>query len=212
MSSASVIDFLGPCSIFELPLVSTPAMPRSGRRRASNSRRPMTETPLPARPLTRLPDVGPSDVAATAAAIAATRRRHSAGRHRRAKRGSHPTSSGNTRTVTPTKRPVAAPERPDGMSSTPWGTSRQVDGGRESSSRERARTAAAMRSTVEQLRRAARILGSSAAASRDPRTARRLGALGIAVSAQADDIQRRADRLTHDWPGAPGAGTGQNDG
>jgi hypothetical protein len=65
-----------------------------------------------------------------------------------------------------------------------------------------------MRSTVEQLRLAVRILHSSAAAARSTPTRARLQALGAAVSAQADDIQQRADQLTRDLPGSlePGAG------
>jgi hypothetical protein len=59
------------------------------------------------------------------------------------------------------------------------------------------RTAAVMRWAVEQVGLAARIRDSSAAVSPNPQTAARLSALGIAVSAQADDIQERADGLTH---------------
>jgi hypothetical protein len=64
-----------------------------------------------------------------------------------------------------------------------------------------------MRSTVEQLRLAARILQSSAAAARSTPRRARLQALGAAVSAQADDIQQRADQLTRDLPRSlePGA-------
>ena len=59
-----------------------------------------------------------------------------------------------------------------------------------------------MWSTVEQLRLAAQILATSATAAPSPDTASRLRALADAVSAQADDIQPRADRLTDDNSGA----------
>jgi hypothetical protein len=86
------------------------------------------------------------------------------------------------------------------MSSTPEASGQQRGGGQETSGLARVRTAAVMRSTAEQLRLAAQLLHSRAAASRSARTAMRLRALSAAVSAQADDIQQRADRLTGDMP------------
>jgi hypothetical protein len=64
-----------------------------------------------------------------------------------------------------------------------------------------------MRSTVEQLRLAARILHSSAASARRMPTRARLQALGAVVSAQADYIEQRAEQLIRDLPGSlePGA-------
>ncbi|MEU4245395.1 hypothetical protein [Actinoplanes sp. NPDC026619] len=100
------------------------------------------------------------------------------------------------------------------MASASWGTGQKVTGERQRSSQEKARTAAVMRSTVEQLRLAATTFEARAAASRNPQTAIRLRVLSVAVSAQADDIQERADRLTHDPAGAPGqvkAGTAAGD-
>jgi hypothetical protein len=78
-----------------------------------------------------------------------------------------------------------------------------VNDGQEPGSREQARTAAVMSSTVEQLRLAAQVLDASAAGAPNPQTGTRLTALTFAVSAQADDIQQRAERLTPDLPGPP---------
>lgn len=95
----------------------------------------------------------------------------------------------------------------DGISPASRGIRPQVEPEQQTGHREHARTAAVMRSTAEQLRLAARILQSSAAAARSTPTRTRLKALGAAVSAQADDIQQRADHLTRDRPGSltPGA-------
>jgi hypothetical protein len=85
-----------------------------------------------------------------------------------------------------------------------------VDAGQESIGRERARTAAVMRTTAEQLRLTARILYSSAAAAPSEETATRLRVLGDAVSVQADDIGKRADRLAQDTAGVqPSCPTGR---
>jgi hypothetical protein len=68
--------------------------------------------------------------------------------------------------------------------------------------REQVRTAAVMRSTVEQLRLAAGILYSSAAVSPSAATQARLRVLGAAVAAPADDIEHCADRMAHDTRGS----------
>jgi hypothetical protein len=60
---------------------------------------------------------------------------------------------------------------------------------------ERARTAAVMQTTAEQLRHAAAILYDSAAVTPSEQTAKRSRTLGDAVLVQADDIAARADRL-----------------
>ena len=74
--------------------------------------------------------------------------------------------------------------------------------GQGASRQERARTIAVMWSTIEQLKLTAQVLSIGATASPSPETATRLHALAAAVSAQADDIQQRADRLTEDNSGA----------
>jgi hypothetical protein len=66
------------------------------------------------------------------------------------------------------------------------------------------RTAAAMHHTAEQLEVAEAILHRSATQTPNPDTAERLDALGDQVTAQAQDIGRRADRLT----GPPGRAAG----
>ncbi|MEV7232118.1 hypothetical protein AB0M79_34695 [Polymorphospora sp. NPDC051019] len=78
------------------------------------------------------------------------------------------------------------------------GTGEWVDAGYRAHCQERARTAAVMRATAEQLRQAAAILYSSAAATPRGQRATRLRALGDAVLVQADDITARADRLVRD--------------
>ncbi len=55
-----------------------------------------------------------------------------------------------------------------------------------------------MRSTVEQLRLTAQNFYARARSSRSRHAAARLQALADAVSAQAVDIENRADQLTHD--------------
>jgi hypothetical protein len=57
------------------------------------------------------------------------------------------------------------------------------------------RTAAAMHDTAEQLEEAEATLHGSAEAARDQATTERLHQLGDEVTAQAKDIDRRADRL-----------------
>ncbi|GIF23311.1 hypothetical protein Ate02nite_60410 [Paractinoplanes tereljensis] len=74
-----------------------------------------------------------------------------------------------------------------------------MDAGRDSG-RARTRTAALMRSTVEQLRLAARRLRSLAETSPSEQTATRLRALGHDVSAKADDIEERADQIDDGTP------------
>ncbi|GAA2513166.1 hypothetical protein [Winogradskya humida] len=71
-----------------------------------------------------------------------------------------------------------------------------MDDGADVGSRQWERTVAVMLSTVEQLRLTAQILGTAAAAAPNPETAARLQALADDVSAQVEDIQRRADHLT----------------
>ena len=66
------------------------------------------------------------------------------------------------------------------------------------SGRESARTAAVMRLTAQQLRRAAARVHVSAAAARSVRTAARLRALGDAVLARADAIDQRVVGLAAD--------------
>ncbi|WP_189334936.1 hypothetical protein [Actinoplanes ianthinogenes] len=59
------------------------------------------------------------------------------------------------------------------------------------------RTAAAMHHTAEQLEVAESILHRSAEEAPNPGTSARLHTLGHQVTAQAHDIDRRADRLDH---------------
>jgi hypothetical protein len=87
------------------------------------------------------------------------------------------------------------------MTPTPPPAHPQTRDGQVNSSPAQQRTAAVMRSTAEQLRVAARMLLSRAAASRDDQVAIRLRVLSTAVSAQAEDIERRAARLTGDHRG-----------
>ena len=68
---------------------------------------------------------------------------------------------------------------------------------------ELARTAAVMRLTARQLRRAAARLHASAVAARSESTAARLRGLGDTVLAQADAIDQRAARLAADAAEAP---------
>lgn len=70
-----------------------------------------------------------------------------------------------------------------------------MDDGEDVTGRQRKRTVAVMRSTVEQLQLASEIFGATATASPNPETTSRLQALADDVSAQAEDIRQRADRL-----------------
>jgi hypothetical protein len=62
------------------------------------------------------------------------------------------------------------------------------------------RTVAAMYDTAEQLQVSAGTLHGSAQASPNETSTARLNALGDEVTAQADDIDRRADRLVDEAP------------
>nr|WP_296067614.1 hypothetical protein [uncultured Actinoplanes sp.] len=73
----------------------------------------------------------------------------------------------------------------------------------------RQRTAAAMHGTAEQLERAEAILHRSAQESPDPSTTTRLHALGDEVTAQAQAIDARADRLPQAGAGREGDGASQ---
>jgi hypothetical protein len=67
------------------------------------------------------------------------------------------------------------------------------------------RTAAVMHDTAERLEVAEAILHRSAEQSPDTGTTDRLHALGDQVTAQARDVDRRADRLTGEAHSSPGS-------
>jgi hypothetical protein len=71
-----------------------------------------------------------------------------------------------------------------------------------------ARTVAAMYDTAERLEVAEAILHQSAEASPNEETTARLHALGDEVTAQARNIDRRADRLTTGGPRSAGSEAG----